>query len=117
MEAEGGPDVIGYRETFRLGTKDLSVADAEGRTIQGVTWEEYEGRVDEASARSIQLAAQMGQTHDIVVLAAPDVPANDRQVVEVTTPERLAGRYKIEAIRTTRRGLRLLCTRDTVKEG
>lgn len=102
---------------FRLGTPDPSVADAEGRTIQGYTWVDVEdGRVDELSTRMAALAHQMGQVHDIVALAPLDTPVTDRQVVEVTTPERLAGVYKIDSVRTTRRHVRILCSRQTVKD-
>lgn len=108
--------MIGFRETFRLGTPGSSTATSEGRVTQTTTWVEVLGRVDELSAREITLAAQSGQFHDLVVQVAPETSVDDRQVVEVTTPARLAGTYRIDVVRTTRRNLRLLCSRTTVKD-
>lgn len=74
------------------------------------------GRVDELSARDLELAAQRGQTHDIVCLAPLGTAVNDRMAVVVTTPERLAGTYRVDVVRTTRKHVRILCSRSTIRE-
>lgn len=116
MEAPDGPDVIGQTETFVLVTLGDSVVDSEGRVTRPEVTTEVEGRVDELTARDVEIAAQVGQTHDIVCLAPADTVVSDRDVVRVTEPTRLAGDYKVDTIRTTRRHLRLLCSRTTVRE-
>ena len=109
--------MIGFRESVRIGTKGDLTPDAEGRVDPTPTWVDVPyARVDELSAREATLAAQSGQTHDIVVQVPPETSVSARQVVEVTTPVHLAGVYFIDVVRTTRRNLRLLCTRTTVKD-
>lgn len=109
--------MIGFRDQVRLGTKGDLTADAEGRVDPTPTWVDIpESRVDELSAREVALAAQSGQAHDIVVQVVPETDVSARQVVEVVTPVKLAGVYLIDAVQVTRRHLRLLCSRTTVKD-
>lgn len=74
------------------------------------------GRVDELSTEDVNLAAQVGQTHDVVVKVDLGVLVNDRMTVVVTVPENLAGTYKVDSIRQTRKGQRVLCSRTTIRE-
>lgn len=106
--------VIGQRETWTLIEVEAHEVDAEGRTSRETDDRLVRGRVDELSARDIEVAARRGQTHDIVCLADHGVPVNDRCLVRVTKPTGLAGLYKVDRVRTTRRGLRVLCSRTTV---
>lgn len=107
--------MIGDSDLWRLGTR-TTTTDAEGRTTETFAWEDVQGRVDELSTREVALAAQAGQSHDIVALAPLETDVNDRQVIEVVTPARLAGRYEIDSIRMTRLHLRVLGSRSTVKD-
>lgn len=116
MEAPDGPDVIGATDTYYLQTLGATTTDAEGRTTRVPTEVAVVGRVDELSARDVEIAAQNGQTHDVCALADLDVVVNDRQRIRVVTPTRLAGVYEIDTVRTTRRHLRILCSRTTVTD-
>jgi len=109
--------MIGARETVIIQTLGASFTDSEGRTDRFTDETTVHGRVDEVSAREIEVAAQRGQTHDLVVLVPPttEVSHRDSKVV-VSTPVRLAGTYKIDRIRTTRRHLRLLCSRTSIRD-
>lgn len=109
--------MIGFRDSVRLGTPASAAPDAEGRVDQTPTWVDVpEARVDEVGTREAALAAQRGQTHDIVVQVAPETSISDRNLVQVIDPVRLAGIYRIDSIQTTRRHLRVFCTRGTVKD-
>jgi hypothetical protein len=110
--------VIGATDEVVISTPGEVVTDSEGRTSNVPTTETVQGRVDELSARDVEIAAQVGQTHDVVVKVDLGTAVTDRASVAVTTPERehLSGTYKIDSIRTTRRGLRLLCSRTTIAE-
>lgn len=108
--------MIGAVDTFYLQTLGASVVDAEGRVTRTPTETAVEGRVDELSARDVEIAAQNAQTHDICCLADLDVAVNDQARVRVVTPTRLAGVYEVDTIRTTRRHLRILCSRTTVAD-
>lgn len=109
--------MIGATDAWVLEVPDEDPAvDDEGRVHITYTPVEVQGRVDEVSAREVEVAAQRGQRHDIVCLADPDVLVTDKMRVVVSTPERLAGRYTIDAVRTTRRHQRVLCSRDTTGE-
>lgn len=108
--------MIGFRDTVRLGSPGTE-SDEEGRVDSTPTWVDVpEARVDEVGVREAALAAQSGQVHDIVVSLTPETDVSDRQVVEVIDPPRLAGVYRIDSIQTTRRHLRVFCTRTTVKD-
>jgi hypothetical protein len=110
--------MIGATDEVVISTPGAIVVDSEGRTSNVPTTETVQGRVDELTTRDVEVAAQVGQTHDVVVKVDLGTNVTDRASVVVTTPERehLSGTYKIDSIRTTRRGLRLLCTRTTIAE-
>lgn len=93
-----------------------SAVDAEGRTTRAPTDQAFRGSVDELSARDVEIAAQNGQTHDLVIRAPLDLDVTDRDQMVVTEPVRLAGVYDVDTIRTTRFHLRVLCSRSTVDE-
>lgn len=121
MEEADRQNVIGAIHDFviyPIGAVGASpTVDAEGRVTQGeVDPIEVRGSVDELSAREIQLAAQRGETHDIACRAPLDTEVSDRDEVGVTIPVRLAGRYKVDAIRATRSHLRLLCSKTTIRD-
>lgn len=90
--------------------------DGEGRTSAATTSATFRGSVDELSARDVEIAAQNGQTHDIAVRCPADFDVIDADVIVVTEPERLAGEYAIDVVRSTRSHLRLLCSRTTVRD-
>jgi hypothetical protein len=110
--------MIGATDEVVISTPGAIVVDSEGRTSNVPTTETVQGRVDELTTRDVEVAAQVGQTHDVVVKVDLGTNVTDRASVVVTTPERehLSGTYKIDSIRTTRRGLRLLCSRTTISE-
>lgn len=108
--------MIGATETWYLVTLGASVVDAEGKVTRARTERAIEGRVDELSARDVEIAAQNGQTHDLCCLAPLDEEISDRDLVRVVEPTRLAGYYEVDTIRTTRRSLRVLCSRTTVED-
>lgn len=108
--------MLGAVDTFYLVTLGASSVDSEGRVTRTPTEAAVVGRVDELSARDVEIAAQNGQTHDVCALADLDVVVNDRARIRVVTPTRLAGTYDIDTVRTTRRHLRILCSRTTVED-
>ncbi len=116
MEAPDGPPVvIGATDTFYVQTLGASTTDSEGRTTRTPTETAIVGRVDELSARDVEIAAQNGQTHDVCCLADLDVVVTDQAKIRVVTPTRLAGTYQVDTVRTNRRHLRILCSRTTVR--
>lgn len=90
--------------------------DAEGMVTRDHDEVEVLGRVDEVSARDVEIAAQIGQRSDVVVKVDLDVAITDQDSVVVSTPVRLAGTYRVDAVRTTRRHLRVLCSRTTIAD-
>lgn len=110
--------MIGATDEVTISTPGEVVTDSEGRTMTTPSTETVEGRVDELTTRDVEVAAQVGQTHDVVVKVDLGTNVTDQASVVVSTPERehLSGTYKIDSIRTTRRGLRLLCSRTTISE-
>lgn len=108
--------MIGATDEVTIRTPGGSVTDAEGRTTRGTTDLTVWGRADELSARDVAIAAQVGQTHDVAVKVDLDVAVTDQAEVVLSTPVRLAGTYKVDAVRTTRRHLRLLCSRTTIAQ-
>lgn len=115
MEAEGRSDVIGAIHVFHLVSETSSSVTPAGRVVKATTSTPVEGRVDELSARDVEVAAQVGQTHDVCCLAPLETVVDDQMTVIVTAPTRLAGTYKVDAVRTTRKHLRILASRTTVK--
>ncbi len=108
--------MIGAVDTVVVSTPGVITTDSEGRTSAATTTASFQGRVDELSARDVEIAAQVGQTHDVVVLLDLDAAITDQASVVVSTPARLAGTYHVDAIRTTRRHLRALCSRTTIAD-
>lgn len=114
--------MIGATDTVVILTPGETVTDSEGRTTQ-VPGEATidDARVDELSARDVEIAAQVGQTHDIAVKVPLATAVTDRAQVRVDAldvPPRphLLGTFEIDAIRTTRLHLRLLCSRTSVRD-
>jgi len=109
--------VLGEIHVYEVSDLGASpVTDAEGRVSRAAaTWVEVRGSVDELSARDVEIAAQNGQTHDIACRAPLETVVSDRSRVRVTEPERLAGIYDVDVIRSTRSHLRLLCSRSTIR--
>lgn len=108
--------MIGSTDVFTLSSSSTSSVNAEGRTVKAVVSQDVEGRVDELTTRDVEVAAQVGQTHDIVAQAPLETVVNDTMTLTVKPPSRLAGTYKIDTIRTTRRRLRILASRTTIKD-
>jgi len=113
--------MIGATDSVVLLTDGEAVVDAEGRTTRPAQETAIQGaRVDELSARDVEIAAQVGQTHDIAVKVPSGTAVNDRMRLRVDAlddPARpnLLGTYTIDAVRTTRLHLRLLCSRTTIR--
>lgn len=107
--------MIGAVDSVVIRTLGATTTDSEGRTTRPPTDVTIVGRVDELSARDVEIAAQNGQTHDIVVKADLGVTVTDQAQVIVSTPVRLAGTYKVDVVRFTRRHLRILCSRTTIR--
>ena len=113
--------MIGATDSVVILTPGETVTDSEGRTTQVPGEATVEARVDELSARDVEIAAQVGQTHDIAVKVALGTAVTDRAEIRVDAlvdPPRphLLGTFKIDAIRTTRLHLRLLCSRTSVRD-
>lgn len=108
--------MIGAIHVYHLASSTSASVNAEGRVVKTSTSTPVEGRVDELSARDVEIAAQVGQTHDIAALAPLETVVDDKMTLVVTDPPRLAGTYKVDAIRTTRKHLRILASRTTVKD-
>lgn len=110
--------MIGAIHVYEVHALGASVTvDPEGRTHrEDPTVVEVKGSVDELTARDVEIAAQNGQTHDIVCRCPLGVTVNDRDRVVVTDPERLAGTYEIDTVRSLRSHLRLLCSKTTIRE-
>lgn len=107
--------MIGAIHVYHLTLDSSASVTPEGRVVRSTTTTRVEGRVDELSARDVEIAAQVGQTHDVCCLAPLDTDVTDRHRVLVTEPARLAGTYQVDVVRTTRRHLRILCSRTTVR--
>lgn len=115
-EADG--QVIGAVHVYELVADGAASVLASGKVVRAEgEGTRVRGRVDELTARMIEVAAQRGQSHDIVCEADPDTVVNDRMKVLVSDPPRLSGLYDIDLIRTTRGKLRLLCSRTTIRDG
>lgn len=113
--------MIGATDSVVLLADGEATVDAEGRTTR-VPAETaiQDARVDELSARDVEIAAQVGQTHDVAIKVPLGTAVTDKMRVRVDTlsdPARalLLGTYEIDAIRTTRLHLRLLCSRSTIR--
>lgn len=106
--------MIGFVHPFTIrALGSTPTVDSEGRVVREAPVDTVRvGRVDELNARDVQIAAAVGQTHDIVVLDTLDSPVTHASSIVVTEPERLAGTYTVDSIRTTRRHIRILCSRD-----
>lgn len=104
--------MIGAPHAVTLSTPGEPTVDGEGRTVPGeATTIEFRGSVDQLSARDVEIAAQVGQRHDIAVRCPLDVDPDEKASVIVTEPATLAGTYAIDTIRTLRTHRRLLCSR------
>lgn len=113
--------MIGATDSVVLLADGAAVVDAEGRTTRPAQETAIQdARVDELSARDVEIAAQVGQTHDVAVKVPLGTAVTDKMRVRVdalSDPARalLLGTYEVDAIRTTRLHLRLLCSRTTVR--
>lgn len=108
---------LGMIHDYTLRALGAASVNVEGRVQRGAPVDTVvRGRVDELSAREIELAAQRGQTHDIVCIAPLGTVVDDRMEVVVTEPARLAGTYVVDRVRTTTKHLRVLCSRTTIRE-
>lgn len=108
--------MIGFIHAYALTSETSASVTPAGRVVKTRTSTPVEGRVDELTARDVEIAAQVGQTHDICCLAPLETVVDDTMEVVVTDPPRLAGTYRIDVIRTTRKHLRILASRSTVKD-
>ena len=108
--------MIGAIHHYLLQSESSTSVTPQGRVVKTIVSTGVEGRVDELSARDVEIAAQVGQTHDIAALAPLETVVDDTMTLVVTDPTRLAGTYRIDAIRTTRKHLRILASRSTVKD-
>lgn len=112
--------MIGATDSVTLLADGAATTDAEGRvTRPDVETTVDEARVDELSARDVEIAAQVGQTHDIAVKVPLGTTVTDRMRVRVDAAgdrSHLLGTFEIDAVRTTRLHLRLLCSRTTIQD-
>lgn len=113
--------MIGATDSVVLLADGAATVDTEGRVTRVPAETTIEdARVDELSARDVEIAAQVGQTHDVAIKVPLGTVVTDKMRVRVDAmndPARalLVGTYEIDAIRTTRLHLRLLCYRTTVR--
>ena len=104
--------MIGAIHVYTIRTRGGASVTAEGRTVHAAPTDvEVLGSVDQLSARDVEIAAQVGQRHDIACRCPLDVTPDPKAQVIVTDPETLAGTYEIDTIRTTRAHHRLLCSK------
>lgn len=104
--------MIGAPHDLVLRTLGAVTVDAEGRTTRApATDVTVRGSVDELSARDVEIAAQVGQRHDIAVRVPLDVDVDVKTQAIVTEPSTLAGTYEVDTIRTLRTHYRLLCSK------
>lgn len=98
--------------------RDISdlIPDAEGRWTADPADERVWGSVDEVSAREILIGAQSGQRSDVVVRLDLSVDVTDAHLIEVVTPARMAGLYRVDDVRTLRTHLRALCSKTTIRD-
>lgn len=114
--------MIGATDSVVLLSDGEAVVDTEGRVTRPAQETAIQAaRVDELSAQDVEIAAQVGQTHDIAVKVPSGTVVSDRMRVRVDAlddPPRphLLGTFQIDAIRTTRLHLRLLCSRTTIQD-
>lgn len=106
--------MIGAIHVYSILTPGPASVNAEGRSVATYASASVQGRVDELTARDVEIAAQVGARHDIVALADAEVVVTDRALLVVTDPPTLAGTYKVDTVRTTRSHRRLLASRVTV---
>lgn len=109
--------MIGAIHVYEIVSRSAPSVNAEGLVTAASVTTSVRGRVDELRAADVTIAAQVGQTHDIACEADLDVVVTDRDLVIVTDPTRLAGTYRVDAVRTTRKKLRILCSRFTAGRG
>lgn len=107
--------MIGAIHAYEITLDSSASVTPEGRVVATTTTTRVEGSVDELSARDVEIAAQVGQTHDIACRAPLETAVTDRHKVLVTEPAKLAGTYDVDAVRVTRKHLRILCSRSTVR--
>lgn len=108
----------GQTHVYSVRTLSASVVqDSDGYPVRGAPVDvEVEGYVAEVSAEEIAALGAMGQTIDVVAQAPLGTVVDDRDFLVVTEPTRLAGLYRVEAVRTLRKGLRILGRRTTSQD-